>query len=333
MVKMAKMVKTEKEAERGSLVDQVYDIAIVGGGIAGLTAAIYARRKELKVVIIASDIGGQLNAAGTIENYPGFEKIKGSELIKNIYNKVISLGPDFILDEVVGIEKIKDIFGLKLASGSGDKVKARAIILAFGKSPRKLGIGEEPFIGKGVSTCIICDAPLYKNKVVAVVGGGNSAIDAALELSQIAKKVYLIHRRELFRADEASLKKLKQKANVEFLLNSEITKIEGKNVVESIAVRDVKSNKESKLSVDGLFLELGFEMKSEWLRGFVKLDALGQIVIDNLCQTSQKGVFAAGDCTNVPFKQAIISAGQGAIAALQAYQYLTGGKGARVEWN
>ncbi|MEM4357954.1 MAG: FAD-dependent oxidoreductase [Candidatus Pacearchaeota archaeon] len=308
----------------------MHDLAIVGGGIAGLTAAIFAKRKQLDVIIITPEIGGQTNITESIENYPGFGAIKGSELIKKILDKVAELGTEFLFAEVINIERKNQFFILKL--NNGKKVEAKAVILAFGKTPAKLGVGEEKFLGRGVSICVTCDAPLYKNKIVAVVGGGNSAVDAALELSQIAKKVYLIHRRESFRADELSLKKLKEKKNVIILTNSIIIKFQGKEKVESIVIENTQSKKQQELNVDGVFLELGFVMASDWLKGFVELDSKGQIVIDSLCQTSREGVFAAGDCTNTEFKQAVISAGQGAIAALQAYQYLSKGEGAKLDW-
>jgi len=309
----------------------IYDLAIVGGGAAGLTAAIYARRKELKTVVISVDIGGQANFASFIENYPGFDNIKGMELMVKFYEKAKKLNTEFILDEVKKIEKKKDFFELELTKG---KVKSKAVILAIGKKPRKLDVkGEEEFFGKGVSTCAICDGPFYKNKIVAVVGGGNSAIDAALYLSKIAKKVYLIHRRNVFVADEASINELKKQKNVEFVLNAVVKEIKGDKQVNSIVVELVEQEKKQKeIFVDGVFVEIGFEAKTEWLKGFVELDERGQIIIDSLCKTSKEGVFAAGDCTYTPFKQIVISAAQGAIAALSAYQYLTKGKGSIVDW-
>jgi thioredoxin reductase (NADPH) len=305
-----------------------YDVAIVGAGVAGLTAAIYARRRELKTVVISIDVGGQTNLAGYIENYPGFDSIKGAELVKNFYQKAISLGAEFVFDEVKEIKKQKDVFRLKL---SKSRIEARTVILAIGKKPRKLGVkGEQEFLGKGVSTCSICDGPLYKGKVVAVVGGGNSAIDSALYLTEIVKKVYLIHRRNTFVADETSVNKLKSKENVEFLLNAVVKEIKGDKVVKAIVVE--QENKQKEIAVDGVFVEIGFEASTDWLKGLIELDEKGQIIINNLCQTSVPGIFAAGDCTNMPFKQVVISAGQGAIAALSAYQYLTKGKGILVDW-
>jgi len=306
----------------------IYDLAIIGGGAAGLSAAIYARRKELKTILISIDIGGQANFAGIIENYPGFDNIRGTELMEKFYEKAQKLNTEIVFDEVKKIEKKKEVFEIKLTKGA---IKARAIILAIGKKPRKLEAkGEDEFFGKGVSTCAICDGPLYKNKVVAVVGGGNSAIDSALYLSEIAKKVYLIHRRNVFVADESSLNKLKSKKNVEFVLNAVVKEIKGDKVVKSLVIE--QDNKQKEIYVDGVFVEIGFEAKTEWLKGFVELDEKGQIVIDNLCRTSMPGVFAAGDCTNLPFKQIVISAAQGAIAALSAYQYLKKEKGAIVDW-
>jgi len=309
-----------------------YDIAIVGAGAAGLTAAIYAARKALKTVIISLDVGGQASMTSHIENYPGFDSISGPELMKRFFDKVIKLGVEFIMAEVEGIEKSNEGFILKLSNGQD--IEAKAVILAFGKVPRKLGVpGEDKFFGKGVSTCVTCDAPLYKDKVVAVVGGGNSAVEGALELSNIANKVYLVHRRDAFRADETTVAKLKDKSNIELVLNSVVKEIKGSNKVESIVVENVKTKEQKEIKVDGVFIEIGFESKTEWLKDIVELDEKGQVIIDSLCQTSQQGIFAAGDCTNMPFKQIVISAGQGAIAALMAYQWLTGGKGAIVDWH
>jgi len=304
----------------------IYDLAIIGGGAAGLTAAIYARRRELKTILITIDIGGQTNFAGVIENYPGFDNINGMELMKKFYEKAQKLNTEIVFDEVKKIEKKKEVFEIKLTKGF---IKARAIVLAIGKKPRKLEVkGEDEFFGKGVSICAICDGPLYKNKVVAVVGGGNSAVDSALYLSEIAKKVYLIHRRNVFVADESSLNKLKSKKNVEFVLNAVVKEIKGDKAVKSLVIE--QDNKQKEIYVDGVFVEIGFEAKTEWLKGFVELDEKGQIIIDNLCKTSIPGVFAAGDCTNLPFKQIVISAAQGAIAALSAYQYLKKERG--VDW-
>lgn len=313
----------------------VYDLAIVGAGAAGLTAAIYAARKALKTVIISLDVGGQTNLAYHIENYPGFDTISGPELIKRFFDKVIKLGVEYIIAEVKDIKKSNEKFILELSDKQN--IETKAVILALGKTPKKLGIpGEQEFFGRGVSNCVICDGPLYKNKIVAVVGGGNTAIEGVLYLSEIAKKVYLVHKREKFRADETSVtklkEKLKEKKNIEVLMNYLPIEIKGKNKVESIIIENIMTKEKKVLEIDGIFIEIGFETKTEWLKKTIQLNEKGEIIVDKLCQTSQPGIFACGDCVDTPFKQIIISAGQGATAALQAYQWITKGKGPLVDW-
>jgi len=300
---------------------EVYDVVIVGAGPAGLTAAIYCVRSGLSIQVIGKVIGGQVAESSLVENYPGLKAISGFELAKRIAEHAESLGVDVLMDEVVGVEQVSDLFIVR-TSASGD-FKCRALILAIGAEPSRLGIkGEEEFRGRGVSYCATCDGPLFKGKDVAVVGGGNSALDAALYLSSLARTVYLIHRRGEFRAAKALVDKVVEKNNIVRLLKRVPIEIGGSRYVEWIKVKNVETGKVEELRVNGVFIEIGRSVRSDFLRGFVDLDNKGQIIVDSLCRTSRRGVFAAGDATNIPYKQAIIAAGEGAKAALSAYEYL-----------
>jgi len=315
---------------------EVYDVIIVGGSSAGLSAAIYCGRRNLKVLVITKEVGGQAAEAPKIENYPGFLEVSGSELIKRFYEQALKSGAEIVLDEVKSVEEIitseKREFLVKTEKR---EFYSRSLILAFGKTPRKLEAkGEEKFLGKGVSYCAICDGPLFKGKVVAVVGGGNSALNSSLYLSSIAKKVYLIHRREEFRAFESVVEEVKRKENVEFLLNCIVKEVRGDNFLKSIIVENLKTGEEMEVECDGLFIEIGSELKTDFIKHLVKTDENGQIVVNLRCQTFypntddiRPGIFAAGDVTNVPYKQIVISAGMGAIAGLEAYNYLKGFEG------
>src|SRR3989344_5623589 len=208
----------------------MYDIIIVGAGAAGLTAAIYTCRKKLKTLIVSIDIGGQTNLTSHIENYPGTGPMHGIELMRRFQDEAIGFGAELVMGKVIKVDKIGNSFSVGLAND--ETYEAKALILAYGKVPRSLGIeGEDRFMGRGVSTCVTCDAPLFKNSNVAVIGGGNSAVEGALELSEIAQKVYLVHRRDSFRADEITVQKLKNSKVIELVLKSCPTKVIGdKNV-------------------------------------------------------------------------------------------------------
>jgi thioredoxin reductase (NADPH) len=309
-----------------------YDLIIVGGGPAGLTAAIYAGRRNLKTLLITITIGGQVLEAEKIENYPGFLGIKGLKLMQRFQKQAIKSGVEIVLDEV---KEIKEIEGGYTVKTNTKEYSAKAIILAFGRTPRSLNVpGEEKFRGKGVSYCATCDMPLFKNKTIAVVGGGNAALEAALYGSKIAKKVYLIHRRDEFRGFESFVEKVKRKENVELVLSSVVTEIKGEDSVRAIVVQDLKTNQLKELQVDGVFIEIGSEVKTDLIKNLVKLDENNQVVITNNCETFypdrneiRPGIFAAGDITSTPFKQIVTAAGEGCKAALQAYNYLHGIKG------
>lgn len=300
--------------------NKLYDLIIIGAGPAGLTAAIYAARKGLSTLVLSSDLGGQIAKAFLVENFPGFLEISGAELAQKMLEQAKKHGAQIIFEEVISINKIKNKFEVKTQN---KKYLSKALILAYGKSPKKLGAkNEDNFLGKGVSYCATCDMPIFKNKVVAVIGGGNSAFDAAIYGSTIAKKVYLMHRREEFRADKNLIDKAKKMKNVEFILNSIVKEIKGEKFVKSIILENTKTKEIKEILVDGIFVEIGYEVKTEMVSHLVKLDEYKQIIIDNNCTTSCPGIFAAGDITNTPFKQAIVAAGEGCKAALSAYNWL-----------
>ena len=299
----------------------MYDIIIIGAGPAGMTAGIYAARREMKALIIGKELGGQMIWASDIENYPGFKSIDNYDLIVKMQDQVTSLGIEIKNEEVDKITKLNN--NSFIVNAKGKEYKSKTIVIAFGLSPRRLDIpGERELTGKGVSYCANCDGPLYREKTVAVVGGGNSALDAAEVLSKIAARVYLIHRRGEFRGFEALVEEVEKKDNLSFILNSEIKEIIGKNRLEKIKIFNNKTKKESQLSVDGIFIEIGHIAHTDLVSNLVKRDEKKQIIVDEKCQTNVPGIFAAGDVTTIPFKQITIATGQGTIAALAAYQYL-----------
>ncbi len=308
-----------------------YDVVIIGAGAAGMTAAMYTCRKQLKTVMISVDVGGQTNMTNHIENYPGVDAQPGPQLMDKFREQAQHFGAELIMGKVVSVEKADKKF--KLTTADKQEFLARAVILGFGKVPRELGIpGENDFLGKGLSTCTTCDAPLFKNKITAVIGGGNSAVEAALELAGIAKKVFLVHRRDQFRADEITVKKLKAHANIELVLNHKPIAVVGEKFVTALKVEDVASGEQKDLAVDGVFKEIGYVADTASVKDLVEVTKQNEIVIDANCKTSCDGIFAAGDITTVPYKQTVISAGEGAKAALSCYQYLSGGKGVTIDW-
>lgn len=305
--------------------EEIYDVIVVGAGPAGLTAALTCVRAGLKIQVIGKVIGGQAAEAPLIENYPGFKSIIGMKLMELFSEQVESLGVRVLNDEVTKIEQVDDIFEVR-TSFSGH-FKCKSVILAIGAEPRKLGVkGEEEFRGRGVSYCATCDGPLFKGKDVAIIGGGIPALNAALYLSGLAKTAYLIHEKDRFGGFKTLRDKVYEANNIVKKLSTSLVEIGGRKVVEWIRVKNVKSGEEEEIRVSGVFIEVGKKVNSDFLKGFVDLDDKGQIVIDSLCRTSRKGVFAAGDATIIPYKQVIIAAGEGAKAAMSAYEYLRGTK-------
>jgi thioredoxin reductase (NADPH) len=307
----------------------MYDVVIIGGGPAGMTAAIYASRRGMKTLILSSDIGGQITKTDAIENYPGLDLISGVDMAKKFFAQAKKFGATFTFEEVKEIKKLKEKFTIKTA---GNKYDAKTVILAFGKKPRELGVpGEEEFKGRGVSYCATCDAPFFKNKHVAIVGGGNSALSAAVVCSSYAEKTYLIYRGADLRGEEVLLDKVKSLKNVEILLNTEIKKINGDKKVTSVELNNGKN-----MLTDGVIVEIGFVIDRSILDDLVKLDKANQVIIDSKQLTSTPGIFAAGDLTDTPFKQIVIAAAEGAKAALSAFDYLQkleGKKGITADWH
>lgn len=311
----------------------IYDLIIVGGGPAGLTAAIYATRRKLKTVLVSMTIGGQMAMTSEIENYPGFDLIDGLSLANKMKSQAEKFGAEFLFQEVLGVERAGEIFKIKTVKG---EYEAKLVILAFGLTPRKLAVpGEKEWAGKGVTYCATCDGPLFKNKTVAVVGGGNSALEAGEYLSKIAKHVYLINRSEKFRAQPYILDMIKGIKNIEVYCDSQITEIKGDDKVKSITMTDsITKTKTQDLAVDGVFIEIGYQAKTDWLKGTVDLNDKGEVIIDGDGATSVAGIFSAGDCSNNQYKQIVIAAGAGAKTALQAYKYIIAkdGKAATPDW-
>jgi len=305
----------------------MYDTIIIGAGPAGLTAGIFASRRKMKTLIISKDIGGQVLLANEIENYPGFEKIKGGDLIEKMKAQVVKLGVKIENGEISEIKRTENKNFLVYSNGK--EYETKTVIIAMGLSHRRLSIpGEKELSGRGVSYCVNCDGFFFKEKTVAVVGGGNSALDAAEVLSKIASKVYLIYRGDKFKGFETLINEVRERRNVELMLDSEIEEIVGSQKVEKIKVFNNKTEEKTEVGLDGVFVEVGRVANTDLLADLVKRNDRGEVLVDEKCATSSEGIFAtegtfaAGDVTQVPFKQITIACGQGTIAALAAYQYI-----------
>ncbi len=299
----------------------MYDLIVVGLGPAGMTAGIYAGRREMKTLVIGKEVGGQLVWASEIENYPGAPKIPSFELIEKMRSQVIDSGAEIKNDEVKRIEKKED--GTFIVSTSREVFEASAVILCLGLSPRRLAIpGEIELSGKGVSYCATCDGPFYKNQKVAVVGGGNSALDAAEVLSKIASEVYLIHRGSEFRGFESLVKDVNERENVKIMLNSELKEIIGQDKVEKIKVIHNLDNSEEEIELAGVFVEVGRIASTDLVSELADRSEKNQIIIDSEGKTKTPGLFAAGDVTSCEVKQITVATGQATIASLSAYKYL-----------
>lgn len=296
----------------------MYDLVIVGAGIAGLTAAIYGRRANKKVLVLeGKTYGGQIINTLNIENWPGDMGVNGVVLMQKIYKQAIDLGVEVEFEEVV---KISDEGDYKEIIGEDEKYEAKAVILAVGAESKKLGIpGEEKLTGRGVSYCATCDGALFKGKRVAVIGGGNTALYDALYLSDIVEKVYLVHRRNEFRGDAALVERVREKENVELVLGYVPEEILGKKKVERIKLTPSgmveKASENIELEVEGVFVAIGQNPATENFKDLVDLDARGYIIAGEDCRTSRKGVFVAGDCRAKEVRQLVTAAGDGAVAA------------------
>ncbi|MCM2465208.1 FAD-dependent oxidoreductase [Methanoculleus oceani] len=298
--------------------DEIDDVVVVGAGPAGMTAAVYCGRKLMKTVVVSENIGGQAAWSWAIENYMGFRVITGEDLVGKFEEQVRGLNVSLELDSVGSIEKEGDVFLVRTASGN--TYHCRTVILASGKQPRTLELpGEDRLMGRGVSVCSTCDAPFFHGRPVAVVGGGNAAIQTAIELTRIASSVALIVRSTL-RCDEIYVPRAEE-VGVRIFLHHEVTQLHGDQNLTGITIRDRQTGKETVLDVEGLFLAIGLVPNTGFLGDLVKLNELGEIDIDENGHTSVPGIFAAGDATCVKAKQIIVAAGDGAKAALEAHEY------------
>ncbi len=301
--------------------EKIYDVVIIGGGPAGLTAAVYCMRKGVDTAIIANHIGGQVAETSGIENYMGYRYVNGVELVEKFREQVQQFSIAY--DEGNAVEAIENDDIKRVMLDSGTIVKGKTLIIASGKSWRKLGLpGEQRLTGRGVAYCTICDAPLFAGKKVVVVGGGNSAVGAAIDLAGIAGEVVVVHRRSDFRADKILIDKLYGFRNVSFKLNSAVKEIMGDDIVKSVELINTGTDESEIMETDGVFVEIGLDPNSSFAKGVVDMNRYGEIIVDSNCRTSSEGIFAAGDVSTVPFKQIIIAAGEGAKAALSACEYL-----------
>lgn len=301
-----------------------YDVLILGGGPAAMTAAIYAARKMMNTALITENFGGQLDETSDIENYPGFQAITGHQLVEKFLDHVRHFAIPILEGETVAeVRKADDRFNILM--GSGQTFAARTVILAIGKRSRRLNVpGEKELTGKGVSYCATCDAPLFKDRRVVIAGGGNSAMTAALDLLKVARKVTMVNFAGGWQADAILLQSVQRRGSVRMLDGHQVTRIEGAERVVAVHVKDRQSGREEIVPADGIFIQIGLLPNSEPVRGLARLNERNELVVDLHCRTDVEGLFGAGDVTTVPYKQVVISAGEGAKAALSAYDYLAG---------
>ena len=299
-----------------------YDVAIIGGGPAGLSAAIYAARGGLKTVLFEKAlIGGQIVVTAEVENYPGFEQnVTGFDIIEKMQQQAERFGTDIKLEEVkaIGLEGL-----CKIIETSNGTYKVQSVIMATGAHPRKLAVpGEEKFTGRGVSYCATCDGALYRNKIVAVVGGGDSAVEEAIFLTKFAKKVYVIHRRNELRAVKIVQDRAFKNEKMEFVLDTVVQAIEGKDFVEKLVIFNKKTNNVSELEVDGVFIYVGIIPSSDLVKSRVEFDPQGFIITDDSMHTELPGVYAAGDVTHKVLRQVVTACSDGATAAFAAEKWI-----------
>lgn len=299
-----------------------YDIIILGGGPAGLSAAIYAARSAAKVAIIdVSMFGGQPSNYLELENYPGFSKIGGYDLMEKFEEHADMFSIDkYPMEEIQHIDLNSTIKTIKTLNG---EFRAKSVIIATGAQAKKLGIkGEKEFLGRGVSYCAVCDGAFYQDKIVAVVGGGNAAVEEAMYLTKFANKVYLIHRRNELRADKIVQERAFKNEKLEFVYDTIVNEIQGEDLVNNIIIENVKTHNISNLAVDGIFPYIGFSPNTDFFNGQIAQNNQGFIITDNSLKTNIDGVYAIGDVRDTPLRQVITAAADGAIAAVYASRYI-----------
>lgn len=299
----------------------LYDFIVIGGGPAGLNASIYAHRLGMKTGIVTYDIGGQLENTNEVDNYLGFPNDTGSGLARKFLEHVKQFNIPILENVyVTSIKKVSNIFEIHL--NNDEIIKSKTVLLSTGSTPKKLGIpGEDLFNTKGISYCAICDAPFYKDKHVVVAGGGNSALESALDLSKWAKKVTIIQR-STFRADKILLDRMYKNPKIEYMLNTSILEVHGNTKLEGLTILDKKTNSKSFFKTDGLFVAIGMNPNTSFIKNLVKLNNYNEVIVNKKQETNIKGLYAAGDMVNQEHKQIIIAAAEGAKAAIYANQYL-----------
>ncbi len=322
MIREAQGIRKVKRAEEG----QEYEVVIVGGGPAAMSAAIYASRKGLAVALITNKLGGQITYTASIENYLGLPKISGTDMTELFRNHL----EEYLIAEALGtnvVEVETDDRGFIVSTDDDRRFRARSVIYCAGKEYRRLGVpGEERFIGRGISFCAMCDAPLYRSKQVAVVGGGNSAFTAARDLLNFASEINLIHRREEFKADAKLIREVRNASNVVFHVPMLVRGFLGKDRLTGVRLESIDGKDRYDLKIDGVFLEIGLTPNSSALKNLIQLNEWGEVPINRDQSTTIQGLFAAGDVTDVREKQISIAVGQGALAALSTYRYLVENK-------
>lgn len=304
---------------------EIFDLIIIGAGPAGISAAIYSARKGLKTLLLTKDFESQIFRSAKIENYPGFPEVSGEELTQKLKEHLQKF--EIKIKEGESVNQLASLSNgqFKIVCESKNEYETKAVIISAGAKPRTLNVaGFENFFGKGISFCETCDGPLFKNKEVAVIGSGNAGLEAAEELSQYTKKVYILETFDNITGDKLLFDGLKKKNNVEILTAVSVKEFKGEEFLEEILYFDKKENKDKSIKTSCVFIKIGYTPNSEPFRGFLNINEKGEIIIDPITyETSLRGVFAAGDVTNIPYKQFVIAAGEGAKAALSAYKYLT----------
>jgi len=299
----------------------MYELIIIGGGPAGMAAAVYAARKLINTVLVSGDIGGQVNWTNGVENYLGYQFIEGDELIAKFQQQV----NQFPIEQKIGLKVTavtKIDGGFEVNNEKGEKFQGKVILLATGKRPRLLNVdGEKELTGRGVTYCSICDGPDFTGQKVAVIGGGNSAIEAAMDMVKAAEHVDMVSVTPLT-GDPIMIEKLTDAKNLTVYTEQQTEKILGQDKVEGIVIKDLKTGNRTQLEVTGVFVEIGLVPNSDMVRELIKLNPAGEVPVNSFCETAVPGFFAAGDVTDAPEKQIIIAAGEGAKAALQAHRYL-----------
>ncbi|MGV8151030.1 MAG: NAD(P)/FAD-dependent oxidoreductase [Candidatus Woesearchaeota archaeon] len=297
----------------------MYDLIIVGGGLAGMTAAIYAARKEMNFIIISPEFGGEIANTPYVENWPGIKTIGGRELADDYVEHMKSLNVKIVEDFVTNVEKDGETFKI---STYGETFESKTVLWATGSKYRELKVpGEEQFKGRGVTYCSTCDGPLFKNKVVAVVGAGNNGLTSAIYMANIASKVYLINKNPILKGDAILAEKLVNNQNVEIINNARVKEIRGDKLVRSAIITTPEGDKE--IAMDGVIINVGYVPITEPIKNIVKLDSFGYVAVDSKKMTEIGGLFAAGDVVNNPYKQLVVSASDGCTAALGVFDYLS----------